>query len=253
MKTVAVSVAAFAIAFFATALIRRTAPAPVTAPLKVRPKESVREVADRRRESKPDEDVRPPAPKTWSATMRREYEVRIRAMVVKKMQRARAELDLTEAQLAAYELRLGEAAQKDPMLALGDWNRADGEALVPLLDSRQHARYLEHTRKGAEEEARTETRALARTLSVDAPVAERVHRLLREEGVVQRDAFLALFDRPEEAKRLLDRVAFAMERVRARARSLLSPTEFGRLDGHLVDEAAAMEIFVDESLKVARQ
>lgn len=246
MRSVAVSVAAFAIAFFATALLRRTAPAGLPAPAFVQTALVPREVV---RPAKPPAEATPeraPFSKTWDAAIRQEYDLRVRAMVVKKTRRARRDLDLTEAQRAMYELRLREAAERDPTLPLGDWDRSDLETLVPLLDSRQHVRYLEHLQKGAEDGTQSETQALARALSVDGPTAARVLGLLNEEGVVPYDAFVRLFDKPGEAKRLLDQVAAAMVRVRVRARSLLSPAAGERLDRRFADEIGTLEILVEE-------
>lgn len=256
-RSAAALIAAFAIAFILTALARRSTPSPQpadtsarAAQLRTREESLSREIAALREESRRSATVEPltpaPAPEAWTAAIRREYEIRVRGMVVKKTRRARLELGLTEDQLATYALRLREAAQRDPMLALGDWDKSDPEALAPLLDSDQHRKYLDKLRKGGVEETQSETQFLARILSTNPTTAGQVNQMLREEGVIKRDTLLTFFDRPREARALVDKAVGAMDRVRVRVRPLLSPEEYERLERHLADEAGTLEIFVDE-------
>ena len=255
VRSIAAMIAVFAASFFVTALLRHPAPSPPTArtvPLPAQEEALAREVADLRRMSRSHRPIEPaaagaaPVAKAWDTAIRREYDIRVQAMVVKKMRKARRELELTEAQLATYELRLREAAERDPMLPLGDWDRSDGEALAPLLDSRQHARYLERVQKGVEQETRSESQVLARALSADPATAGAVSQILREEGVVHRNEFLMYLDRPREARELLGKIVAAMDRVRVRAQPVLSPEERERLDRYFADEAGTMEVIVEE-------
>jgi len=254
VRSIAAMIAAFAASFIVTALLRHPAPSSPTArtvPRRAHEEALAREVADLRRMSRSHEPIVPaagnaPAPKAWNTAIRREYDIRVQAMVVKKMRKARRELGLTEAQLATYEIRLREAAERDPMLPLGDWDKCDREALAPLLDSLQHARYLERAQKGVEQETRSESRVLAQALSANPATAAVVNQILREEGVVHRDEFLTCFDRPRDARELLGKVVAAMDRVRARAQPLLSPEERERLDRHFADEAGTLEVIVEE-------
>ena len=255
VQSIAAMIASFAVAFFVTALLRQPAPFPPTArtvPLRTHEKALAREGADLRRMSRSHEPIEPaaagnvPAPKGWNTAIRREYDIRVQAMVVKKMRKARRELGLTEAQLASYEMRLRDAAERDPMLPLGDWDKSDREALAPLLDSLQHARYLERVQEGIEQETRSETQVLARALSADPATATVVSQILREEGVVHRDEFLTYLGRPREAKELLVKVVAAMDRVRVRTQPLLSPEERERLDRYFADETGTLEVIVEE-------
>ncbi len=253
VRSIAAMIAAFAVAFFATALLRQGAsssPAARAVPLRTREEPLAREPESSHEPIEPAAGGGVPVPKGWNTAIRREYDIRVQAMMVKKMRKARRELGLTEAQLATYEIRLRDAAERDPMLPLGDWDKSDREALAPLLDSLQHARHLERAQKGVEQETRSETQGLARALSVDPATAAAVNQMLREEGVVHRDEFLSYFDRPREARELLVKVVAGMDRVRVRTQPLLSPEERERLDHHFADEAGTLEIIVEEIQRV---
>jgi hypothetical protein len=180
---------------------------------------------------------------------------KVLAMAVReRLRTAKEQFDLTAPQVAAYEARLREAAEKNPLQVLENGGaRFDEEALAPLLDREQLATYRERAKAQAEMQDRTDAQRIARDLGIPPDQGTSVFAILREEGAGDEDAMRRYMKNPGEGSGLIQQYASAMDRSRARLRPMLSPEAFEKLDRHFEEQAESLKFLIGEMEKESKK
>jgi hypothetical protein len=284
-SAIALLVGAFALSFFATVLVRKSAPAEAVAPsgwtgdaeidarTREREESLAREVATLTLESRRFSEQLARKSHELSARVDKTRATDLgavdrkavssldrltansRNMIVRwKLRAAKEELNLTASQVAAYEASLGEPSEKDSRLLFEkDGGQPDDEDLVPLLDREQLAKYRERAKAQAESQATSKTQMIAALLGIPAAQAGQVTAILREEGVSGLSPEKRFLGRRGEARELLPNYAAGTDRARARLRPMLSPGAYEKLDRHLREEAESLKIFLEEIEKETKK
>ena len=176
------------------------------------------------------------------------------AMAVReRLRTAKEQFNLTAPQ-AAYEARLREAAEKNPLQVLENGGaRFDEEALAPLLDREQLATYRERAKAQAEMQDRTDAQRISRDLGIPPDQGAAVFAILREEGAGDENAIWRYMKNPGEGSGLIQQYASATDRSRARLRPMLSPEAFEKLDRHLEEQAESLKFLIGEMEKESKK
>lgn len=282
----AVMIGAFAVSFFATVLIRKSAPSADVAPstwtaeaaaagsLRDREESLTRSVAALRMESqrlngqlaRKSQDLAARVGKARDAgaaagsdpkalpALDNATELITKMMVRDRIRVAQEELGLNPAQLATYQTRLKDAVDRDPMLLIEtNAGRCDEESLIPLLDREQLAKYQQRLKAEAESKAQSDSKRFAEILDISPELGARVNEILKEEGLNDANAFNRLLGKPGESRALISHYAAAADRARARLRPLLTPEAFEKLESHFADESESLKILVEELEKETKK
>lgn len=282
----ALMIGAFAVSFFATMLIRKSAPSTDVAPsawtaeaaaagnLREREESLSRSVISLRTESqrlsaqlaRKSQDLAVRVGKVREAgaaagtdpkalpALDGATELIAKMMVRDRLRMAQEELGLNPAQMATYQTRLKDAVDRDPLLLI-ETNavKCDEEALLPLLDRDQLAQYHRRLKTEAESRARSDSKRFAELLGISPELGARVNEILKEEGVNDGTAFTRMVAKPAEGTQLVPHYAAAADRARVRLRPLLSPEAFERLERHFADETESLKALVEELEKETKK